>query len=80
MLDNLRGHTIRKTVEVDRRVTSVCNLTYAEYCEELADMLYDKVACGHSVSVRWTRDFEHGVRMPTTYPASGVAWRYKVVD
>lgn len=80
MLDNLRGHTIRKTIEVDRRVTGEYDLTYAEYCEELADLLYGKVACGYSQSIRWVRDFEHGVRMPTTYPAKGVTWRYKVVD
>lgn len=78
-IEILSKHTIHKTIEVDGKVDYEYDMTYAEYCEELADLLYGKVACKYDTRIRWTRDYERGVYMPTVYPCIGVAWRYKVV-
>ena len=81
-LENLSKHTIRKTTEVDGEVKYEHDLSYFEYCEELADLLYNKVACKRtSERIRWgsTNNLQ-GVHMPTVYCGNGVVVRYKVVD
>lgn len=78
-LDRLQGHTIRKTIEMDGRTVREIDMDYHEYVEELADLLYDKVACGYNMRFRWTKEMKYSVNMPTHYPCAGVVWRYKIV-
>lgn len=80
-LSNLSNRTIRKTTEVDGKVKYEDDLAYDEYCQDLANLLYDKVACGYKTRIRWSSSCsEHGVHMPTAYWGNGTVVRYKVVD